>query len=318
MSTFWRISLALMMAARLQAAELTTRTQMMMGTLISFSLPVDRPEAFAAGFGQMRAVEQALSSYDPKAEIYRLNETGHAVLSELTLEALAHAARYYHQSGGVFNPAIGAVTLEAFRFGRSDARVPEAAQLDRADVRFSALKIEGPKAHLEAGVQLDLGGMGKGFAVDKSVAVLRQMGLKRGVVAASGDIRCLHRCTLAVEDPFSGGELLRFQAPEPDWGISTSGDYRRHVKIRAHNHLIGTDRRPQRTFASITLTGRAKSSDLDAWATTVAVMPLKEAIAFAKTLPVDYLLIETDGRVHASALFEKLPAQIQKPADEPQ
>jgi len=292
------LPILLLLAFALQGAE---RTRIMMGTYATVSAAEADAGCIDTAFAAMAAVERALSSYDPEAEVYRLNRRRSLRISPLFYDALCKAETYYVRSGGYFDVTVGSLTRGAYRFGEAE-RIPQDAEVHSAAVGFSLLEFNATHAALKPGALLDLGGFGKGYGVDAAAAAMKRCGAKRGRVGLSGDIRCLGPCLLAVQDPFSDETLLTFETRLAETGISTSGDYRRYVGDKTHNHLLDPNTRlPERAFASVTLVGAAGNSDLDAWTTAAAVMPPARAEAFLSTLPVGYLLIYNDGTIVKSA-----------------
>ena len=288
-----------------------TRTQVHMGTFVSITLPEKKSGWIEKGFREIKAVEKALSSYDEEADIYRLNHDGKRELSPYTYEALLLCRRYHAQSDGYFNIAVGSITKGLYRVGENE-RVAEETELDEAVVDFYGLRFERAHATLEKGVTVDLGGMGKGFGVDKVAHLYRSNGMHKGVIAASGDIRCLDRCNVSVQDPFrEEGKVTTLRTLRPDMAVSTSGNYRRYVEEKIHNHLIDPKRkRPQRNFASITLVSHLSNSDLDAYATAASVMPRQKAVEFLDGLALAYILVTTDGKEIRSANLSEYAQEI--------
>ena len=249
----------------------------------------------------MASVEKVLSSYDPAAEVYRLNRSGTLQISPALYDALQSAVRYYVESDGYFDVTIGALSRGGYRFGEAE-RVPGDEEAAAAPVGLKLLEFNATSARLAAGAMLDFGGFGKGVGVDAAAAALRVCGVREGTVALSGDIRCLGHCLLAIQDPFSEGTLATFESLAPETGMSTSGDYRRFVGDKSHNHLLDPKTRmSERAFASITLVGTVSSGDLDAWTTAAAVMPPEKSIVFLRTLPVGYVLVYNNGTIVESA-----------------
>jgi len=277
------------------------RTRVLMGTFATVSVPDAQAECIDGAFAAMVSVEKALSSYDPAAEVYRLNRDKKLQISPLLYDALQSAERYYVQSSGYFDVTIGSLSRGEYRFGEAE-RLPGRDEIAAAPVGLKLLEFNATSARLAPGVLLDFGGFGKGVGVDAAAASLRACGVREGTVALSGDIRCLGRCLLAIQDPFSEGTLMRFESLLPETGMSTSGDYRRFVGDKSHNHLIDPKTRvSERAFASITLVGTVRSGDLDAWTTAAAVMPPEESVAFLRTLPVGYVLVYNNGTIVKSA-----------------
>ena len=88
------------------------------------------------------------------------------------------------------------------------------------------------------GIVVDLGGMGKGYAVDKVAGYLNEQNITSGIIALSGDIQCLHRCELFLQSPFSEGTFAKVTAKIPHLSIFTSGTYRRYATKKSEHHLI--------------------------------------------------------------------------------
>jgi len=307
------VLLALSSFLSLNAGGLIKRTQVIMGTYASVSLTQDRLPFSSLVFKRLREVERSLSSYAEEAQIYRLNHEGEVILSKDTYEALSASKGYYEQTRGYFDITIGSITKGLFHFGE-DERIPTKKELQEAKVGFKGLHFTQDKAWIEEGVRIDLGGMGKGFGVDKAIELLKEKGLKRGVVALSGDMFCLHRCEMAIQDPFSENVLAAFTMAQPNTAISTSGNYRRYVKDRDHNHLINPrTKQSQKTFSSITLIStHYTNADLDAYATAAAVMPQAEAFKFLNTLSaLGYLVLGNDKKVYMNKAFKTLTKELE-------
>ncbi|RLB73701.1 MAG: FAD:protein FMN transferase [Deltaproteobacteria bacterium] len=276
-------------------AEMLERTQMLMGTFVTIALPQESSKELQKSFEILRSVERSLSSYDPKADIYRLNHEREASISAYSHEAFVLSQRYYQESDGYFDITIGSITKELYRFGE-DERSVSRDELQTAKVGFKGLHFNTKRASLDSGVTIDLGGMGKGFGVDKVAVYLKEQNIIEGRIALSGDIRCLDICKMAIQNPFGEGEVATFTTKEANTAISTSGNYRRYIKDRSQNHLIDPKRKhAQQVFASITLVSHGANSDIDAYATAASVMPLEKAISFLDGLGVGYVLITNAG-----------------------
>ena len=274
-----------------------TRTKVAMGTFVSISLDASKKREFAPVFSIVKAVDSSLSSYKKNSPIFQLNRDKKVKLDAYSLEALRLAERYYKRTDGYFNVAIGSITKDLYHFGE-DERLPSEEALKRSDVNISALHIKNGIATIAKDMKIDLGGMGKGFCVDKVSAYLRKQGIKKVKVAASGDIRCLSKCRIDVQNPFGEKPLYSFTTKEADMGISTSGNYNRYVGTSKENHLINPKQKhPQREFVSITLISKLPNSDLDAYATAASVMPKAKALEFLESLNAAYILLTTQGEL---------------------
>jgi thiamine biosynthesis lipoprotein len=192
-----------------------------------------------------------------------------------------------------------------YRFGE-DERVPSEEELKEAHVSFANLTFDEEKASLSTNTKVDLGGMGKGFSVDKAAAFLREKKVDDAVISASGDIRCLAICKIEIQNPFGELPLASFETLAPDTAISTSGNYNRYVKSTQNNHLINPKTKvSQDKFISLTLISHLPNSDIDAYATAASVMSSEKAYAFLDTLPLAYIILQADKKLVVSQNINK-------------
>ena len=297
--------LLLLSLSALLFSEMLERTQMLMGTFATISLPKEKTLEQQKSFEILRAVEASLSSFDPDADIYRLNHNRSTILSSYSYEALQLCRQYYRASDGYFDITVGSITKALYHFGE-ESRIASTRELKNAKVDFKGLHFNTEKAWLDRGTTIDLGGMGKGFGVDKVALYLNEQNITEGEIALSGDIRCLDICKMAIQNPFGEGNMAEFITKQPNTAISTSGNYRRFVESKRDNHLIDPkQKQSQQLFASITLLSHGTNSDIDAYATAASVMPLEKAITFLDGLDVGYVLITNSGERYINDNIER-------------
>ncbi|MBD3823203.1 MAG: FAD:protein FMN transferase [Epsilonproteobacteria bacterium] len=279
----------------LYGVELIERTQVKMGTFATISLePKDISHA-AKAFEILENVENSLSSYRKETPISRLNRYGYAKLDGYAQEALGLSIEYYEHSGGYFDITVGSLTKGLYRFGESDL-LPHPSLARLARVSIKGVTIKGDDAALAKGIKVDLGGMGKGYGVDRVSDYLKKSGVSHALIALSGDIRCLNRCEIAVQNPYGEGAIARFSVSQES-GISTSGNYARYVKSQKTNHLLDPkSKQSQRNFDSITLISHMPNAALDAYATALSVMPKERAYEFLKSLDAAYIIVESASK----------------------
>jgi len=277
-------------------AETILRTQLVMGTLVTIKIEKKDAKYINESFDIIRNIDDSISTFKENSIVSKLNKYKKVKLDSISFEALDLSKKYYKNTYGYFNITIGSITKDLFRFGE-DERVPSKESLVSAKVNFDALVFDTNKASLLNAYKVDLGGMGKGYGVDKINEYLRSKNVNNAVVSASGDIRCLGVCTIGIQSPFSDALMLTFKTLKINTGISTSGNYNRYVKDKINNHLINPNtKQPARNFTSITLVGDMKSSALDAYATAISVMPKDKAYKFLDNLDVGYVVVEVDGK----------------------
>lgn len=292
-------------------AKTVSRTQIIMSTYINITLEQEQRRLIEDGFNIFKDIEKSISSFDENSKIYILNNNLHVELDNYTYEALVLSKRFYKDTDGYFDVTIGSITKDLYRFGL-EQRVPTKTQLLKANINLSKLYIDKKRANITKGMKIDLGGMGKGYAVDKVAEYLKRNNVKKGIISASGDIRCLSTCTMNVQNPFVLKEaLVSFKTLKDDLGISTSGNYNRYVDSKENNHLINPKiKKSQTKFVSITLIGKIGSADLDAYTTAASVMPKEKAYEFLDSLDVAYIVLQSDKKLFISKNINKFTKEL--------
>ena len=166
----------------------------------------------------------------------------------------------------------------------------------RATVRFT-----------ERGVRINLGGIAKGYVVERGVDILRRHGVEDGVVTAGGDSRLLgdrrgRPWMIGIRDPRHEGEVA-ISVPLEDEAISTSGDYERYFDedgTRYHHIIKPSSGRPVEGIHSATVIG-PDAVMTDALSTSVFVMGVDDGLKLIGCLP-DYeaIVIDAEGEIFYS------------------
>lgn len=268
-----------------------TFTEMHMGT--RFKIIVYAPDeataskATRAAFARVAQLDGIMSDYKPASELMQLcaKAGGPPVqVSEELFYVLDRAQEVSRRCAGAFDVTVGPVVRE-WRFARKAQRLPEPDELKEAAGRVGYTKmVLDPKARTvqlkQAKMQLDLGGIGKGYAADEAVKELQRHGLTRVLVAAAGDI--------AAGDPPPGKDgwtvgIAPVAGPRNEPGrfvlldnsaVSTSGDAEQYVEVggKRYSHIV--DPRTGQALLgqfSATVTAR-KGIDADSLAKVVAVL----------------------------------------------
>ena len=283
----------------LLSQELQTRTQALMGTFVQLSLPSQYNIQTSQSFNLIRKIEHSLSSYDSEALVYMLNHTHKVKADSYLLEAIEKSKAYYKQTQGYFDISIGSITKDLYHFGEENSTLPTLKALKGATLNIDAIEINASTITTEKHITIDLGGMGKGYAVDKVADFLEEQNISQGIIALSGDIRCLGLCDFALQSPFSERTFAQLSSKIPQLSISTSGTYRRYIKDRTHNHLIDPKTATQgKAFVSVSLFSKANNAKIDAYATAISVMPREKALHFLKTHDkIGFVLVESNGKI---------------------
>ena len=255
-----------------------------MGTLVRIQLyaadEAAAAAAFRAAFARIEELDAALSDYRPDSELNRLcrARAGVAVRIGADLFTVLEASQKLAEAaGGAFDVTLGPVT-HLWREARALRRVPEAGAvrdaLARSGYRKLHLDVERRTATLEEpGMQLDVGGIAKGYAADEALAVLARLGIRCALVAMSGD--------LAIGDAPPGKRGWTVAAGEParrlelsNTAVSTSGDTEQHLDAGGvrYSHIIDPATGIGLTNAPVVTVVARRGIDADALATAVSVL----------------------------------------------
>jgi FAD:protein FMN transferase len=236
--------------------RLTRRTVPVMGTVAELAV-VSRDEraahrALDAAVAELRRVEALMSRFDPASDIGRANgaaAAGAVAVSAATAVVVAEALRWAAIDGSAFDPAIGRANELWDVTHRSAPPEPYAVRrlAGRRLYRGVELGRSGGRdvlAYADADVALDLGGIAKGYAVDRAVAALRDWGVTDGLVNAGGDLYALGATAegepwrVGVRSP--DGTSLAATLSLSDGAVATSGDYEQYFEHdgRRYHHLL--------------------------------------------------------------------------------
>jgi thiamine biosynthesis lipoprotein len=290
-----------------------------MGTLVRIKLYANGGQqakaAFRAAFDRIAQLDNALSDYKPESELNRICRTAVGRPAEAgadlfrVLEASQKLAR---ETDGAFDVTLGPV-IRLWRQARKTNRPPDSAALHDAAGRCGYGKLHlDPVKHTvmldQAGMQLDAGGIAKGYAADAALSVLAQLGIGSALVAASGD--------LAFGDPPPGERGWKIgvdslDRPEAAFtrvlelsnaAVSTSGDGEQHLDIDGtrYSHIIDPATmmglvRP----ITVTIVAR-RGIEADALATAVSVLGPERGIALIEKQAGVAALVVTDHVVESA------------------
>ena len=189
---------------------------------------------------EMRALHNTLNAYDPESELSKLNirAADEAVkCSDILWEILLAARDGWRDSDGLFDVTVGPLLgLWGFHAKRSTWPTDEEIAAAKAKVGFNKLILDEAEHTVRFGVsgmKIDFGGIAKGFALSKAIAVVKRHGLKSYLIDLGGNIYCSekapkwrHTYTIGVRNPRAGGENVGVVYMS-DCCIATSGDYER-------------------------------------------------------------------------------------------
>ena len=327
-SKSWKIftlilGVTLLTACTTEKQSPVRRTHFIMGTLVEITVShADENVANLAmtqAFDEMRRIEKLMSPHLLDSEISQLNRSagGAALaLSPEVVEVLREAARWSEASAGAFDVTIEPVA-RLWNFDEAEPQVPDPERLKRAltKINYRDIKIKNGRVRLtQPGMAINLGGIAKGYAVDRAAAILRGL-VPNAIINAGGDLTAFgrrdpeHPWIIGLQHPRQPNKVLASFAVEKR-GVATSGDYQKYFirdGIRYHHILNPKTGQPARGLTSVTVIA-SNVMQADALATAAFVMGAERSLAWIDTLPeVEALVVLEDGTLKFSRGFQKQP-----------
>ncbi len=256
--------------------------------------------------------ERLLSRYVAASDISRINaaagESAAVEISDAAGRAIEQALLLSRQTGGAFNPLVGSL-VSLWRRAASEDRLPSeseiAAALELLDVSSVELRKRGDVWHCRlprAGMSLDLGGIGKGWAADEALKVAREVsGVRGALVMIGGDGFGWNAddwprpWRVGIQDPRQGGRRVPLLLVSGrNLAIVTSGNYERWFSIggRRYNHIIDprTGWPVEGEVISATVIA-ADGASADGLATACIVLGLEEGLRLLEDVGAEGLLM---------------------------
>jgi thiamine biosynthesis lipoprotein len=325
-----------------------TYTGTAMGTNVSMWIWTDKAaEASKASkevFDEMKRLDAEMSNFKAESEIGQLNANAGVKpvkVSDETLAVIQRSIDISKRSKGVFDISVGAFKGlwkfdedmdEACRLGKPECKLPEAKDVDARKklVNWKDIVVDSKKKTVflkKKGMAVTLGGIAKGYAVDRCVEILKKAGFTDFMVQAGGDMYVAgskgdQPWIVAIRDPRGPEGSMFALAPIKDHSFSTSGDYERgFVKdgVRYHHILDPRTGRPATASRSVTI--RAKDAfTADAWSKVMFIYGWKDGMDIIKREKLedfDVVWVDDKNEIHMTPGIEKDLKILKQPTPGP-
>jgi FAD:protein FMN transferase len=268
-------------------------------------------KAAQAAIAEVERIEMKYSRYLSSSMVSKINDAagGQPVaVDEETANLLNFADQIYRLSEGLFDATSGGLR-KAWNF--KQAVLPNRLQLSQAlaHVGWEGVHHSAAKCRLvRAGMELDFGGFGKEYAVDRAAGILKHYGVEHALVNLGGDIHALGCHGL----PELAGQAWRVEVQHPrkdkaslagievfGGGMATSGDYERFFELDGKRYCHVLNPRtgwPVTHWQSITVL--APNTTMAGALTTIVMLKGAEGLDWLDTQDVSYLAVRHDGVVH--------------------
>ena len=320
---------------RARPEALVEQAQVSMGSEVRLSAWTADEQAaltvFEQVFAEFDRLDRLMSVWHPESATSRINAAAGVsavVVPADVMEVLRAAQQVSEWTGGKFDVTFGALSgLWKFDHDQDD-RVPPHADVARrlplVDYRSVELDTSAHTVYLRRpGMKVHLGGIGKGYAVDRAATMLRARGLNDFLIQAGGDLYAAGRrgdrpWRAGIQDPRGAGIFAAMDLV--DSTFSTSGDYERFFLAdgRRFHHILDPDTgAPARGARSVTIV--APSAMLaDALSTGVFVMGAEAGMALVERLPeVEAVIVTAGNAVRVSSGLRSRLEMRSPPTDAP-
>ncbi|MDZ4260941.1 MAG: FAD:protein FMN transferase [Pseudomonadota bacterium] len=314
------LCIALLITSQFSLAKWHGDEQNIMGTKVSVVLWLEdhqkAEQAVTAVMAEMRRIDEHFSPYIDTSELYRANQLASKASAKNPLgispelaAIIDKALHYSRLSDGAFDITFASL---ARYYDYRNKLSPSAQQreellpainyrLIHLDTKNNTLWFEHPKLYI------DLGGIAKGYAVDKAIEILQSFGVKHASVGAGGDSRVIgdklgRPWLIGIKNPRA--DAVAITLPLEDVAVSTSGDYERYFiddkGERVHHIINPRTGKSTNGINSVTIIGPL-GFDTDPLSTSVFVMGAEKGMALINRLPgFDAVIISSEGKVSYS------------------
>jgi len=314
------LPLALLATVAPAHAEWYEREEAIMGTRVAVQLWATDPElagrAIDAVMADMRRTDELMSTYKPDSQLSQVN--AHAYERPVQVDAdiidvVEKSLEYSRLSDGAFDITYASVGyLYDYRTHVHPTEAQIASALKAVDYRQLSVDREARTIRfLQPGMRIDLGGIAKGWSVDRGVEILKGLGIEHAMVNAGGDTRLLgdrrgKPWIVGIRDPRKDGVVVA-RIPLQDEALSTSGDYERYFEedgVRYHHILVpGTGRSPG-AVRSVTIIAPT-ATRTDGLTKPVFILGVERGMEFVRRVGgVEAVIVDAEGRIFYSPGLE--------------
>ena len=309
-------ALLLLLPTSVAFADWFSDARPMMGTEVSVHLWSDDPEAGQLAleevFNEAARIDRLMSTYKDESEISKINReaaNGRIAAGDELFGLIRRALEISVLTEGAFDITFDSVG-QHYDFRSRQRPDTNTVEAERKHIDYQLVKLDqtARTVHfLEEGVRINLGGIAKGYVVERGIDLLRQQGIENAIVTAGGDSRLLgdrrgRPWMVGIRDPRNDGQVA-ISVPLADEAISTSGDYERYFDedgVRYHHIIQPSTGEPASGVHSASVLG-PDAVITDALSTSVFVMGVRRGLTLIGTLP-DYesIVIDAEGKVFYS------------------
>ena len=289
-----------------------------MGTVVTITVYNENKgtaeKAIEAAFKEIERIENLLTNFKNTSQVYLLNENGNIDnASNELIYVIGKSLRYGDISRGAFDITVQPI-LDLYTHSFEELERPPTYQEIKETskvVGYENIYIKNKEIKFtKQGTKITLGGIAKGYAIDKAIELLDMKGIEHALVNAGGDMRAIgnkgeKNWSIALQNPRKKQNYIA-AIQLNNKAIATSGDYERFFDDNKKFHHIVDPRTGYSATELISVTITAdKAIDADALATSVFVLGKEKGLELIESIDnVEGLLITEDKEIVKSTGFE--------------
>ena len=304
--------------------QIWKKSNRMMGNQFEISVVADDEKTAISwieqGFNHIREIEYLLTTYSETSDLFRINEAAGiepVVVQKETFDIIERSLQISALTQGAFDISYGSVDKRLWNFDTHQNELPDAETAKKMVRLINYRNILLDKAAntvflAEKGMRIGLGGIGKGYAAEKTRQFLKSLGATAGIVNASGDLTTWGRqpngkpWTIGIANPNHAASAFSF-IEVSDMAVATSGNYEKFILVngKKYSHTINPKTGlPIQGIKSVTIiTPNAELAD--ALTTPIAIMGIEAGLFLINQLNgVEAIIIDDDDRVYLSNHIE--------------
>lgn len=263
----------------------------------------------------IKKLDELLSTEDENSEIYKLNESGSAKLSEFSSDLMRKSIEINQETNGAFNPAVYPL-MRLWGFTTQQYKIPNDGEIQELLPKTDFSKIgfnentRSVKFKL-SGMGIDFGGIAKGYTSAKIMDIFRNNDLTGGLVSLGGNVQVMgskpdgNIWRVAIQNPDENADYLGVLEIN-DKAVITSGGYERYFEQngKRYHHILDpkTGSPAESDLQSVTIVSD-DGALADGYSTSLFIMGLDKAIEFWKENPdkFDMILYTNDEKLYVSS-----------------
>lgn len=282
-----------------------------MDTVMQITLYNGNQELLQQGINEVSRLENLLSVTNPESDVAKANKNGDTPLSEETASLLQSAKDLNRETNGLFDITVYPA-VKAWGFTRDENRVPNTEELTALLplIDSNAIRIRDNTVTLKKGMEIDLGGIAKGYAADTVATNLEQNGCTGGILSFGGNVKTIGTkpdgslFQIAVQDPNNATNTLGTLSVGGNTAVVTSGDSQRYFEkdgVKYHHILDPRTAAPAKSDLSSVTVVCASATRADALATALYIMGLEKGLSFVNQKEdIEALFVTKQGEIKPS------------------